>query len=54
MKTKPLKCLTYMGCIIWRNDEPGYRLRWSSIGIGAADTLAGMKRLIREHNNKEK
>lgn len=38
----------YMGTIIWRNTEPGYALRWYSLGYGAADTLAGMKQLIRE------
>ena len=36
----------YGGVIIWRATEPG-RLRWSAIGYGAADTLAGMKALIR-------
>jgi len=37
----------YRGVIIWRATEPG-RLRWSAIGYGAADTLAGMKALIRD------
>ena len=37
--------LTYRGVIIWRNDAPG-RLRWSALGYGAADTLAGMRQLI--------
>lgn len=43
----------YMGHILWRNTEPGSRLRWSALGIGASDTLAGMKSLIR-HNHKRK
>jgi hypothetical protein len=38
----------YRGVIIWRN-EPGYGLRWYATGYGAADTLAGMKALIREN-----
>jgi hypothetical protein len=38
----------YRGVIIWRNTRPGYALRWSATGFGAADTLAGMKALIRE------
>jgi hypothetical protein len=38
----------YRGVIIWRNARPGYALRWSATGFGAADTLAGMKALIRE------
>lgn len=37
----------YKGAIIWRNTEP-HKLRWYSLGYGAADTLAGMKQLIRE------
>ena len=39
---------TYYGREIYRNIGPGYRLRWYSIGIGSADTLAGMRELIRE------
>ena len=42
--------LTYMGRLIHRNTEPGYRLRYNALGIGAADTLAGIKRLIRNHD----
>jgi len=38
----------YMGETIFRNTEPGYRLRWYCMGYGAADTLAGMKQLIKE------
>ena len=38
----------YMGHTIWRNTEPGYRLRWSCVGVGSADTLAGIKRLIKD------
>jgi hypothetical protein len=44
----------YMGHTILLNHEPGSRLRWSCLGVGSADTLAGMKRLIREHNKKER
>jgi hypothetical protein len=44
---------TYCGASIYRNIEPGYRLRWTSLCFGnnyAADTLAGIKELIRgEH-----
>jgi hypothetical protein len=43
---KPRLCVEYRGVNIWRNTEPGPRLRWSAIGYGAADTLAGMKSLI--------
>jgi hypothetical protein len=45
--TMPKGYHEYRGVIIWRATEPG-RLRWSAIGYGAADTLAGMKALIRE------
>lgn len=38
----------YRGEVIFRNTSPGYALRWSCTGFGAADTLDGMKRLIRE------
>ena len=38
----------YMGESIMRNTCPGYALRWSCLGYGAADTLQGMKALIRE------
>lgn len=38
----------YMGEFIMRNTSPGYALRWSCLGYGAADTLQGMKDLIRE------
>jgi hypothetical protein len=40
--------VTYMGVNIWRNQGRGYGLRWSALGYGAADTLAGMKQLIKE------
>lgn len=36
---------TYKGVLIWRNTEPGYRLRWTG-GNLSADTLAGLKKLI--------
>lgn len=42
----------YKGVIIWRNTTPGYALRYTAqTGSGqklAADTLAGIKQLIRE------
>jgi hypothetical protein len=40
---------TYKGASIYRNTEPGYKLRWTSLCFGrsyAADTLAGIKELI--------
>jgi hypothetical protein len=40
--------VTYMGVNIWRNQGIGYGLKWSALGYGAADTLAGMKQLIKE------
>ncbi len=36
----------HKGAIIWRGSAHGYSLKYSSIGYGAADTLAGMKALI--------
>jgi len=42
---------TYKGCNIWRNTEPGYKLRyWAMTGNGqvAADTLQGIREAIRE------
>lgn len=45
MKTKPFH--HYRGRIIWRATSPGYALRWSCRGIGAADTLAEIKAIIR-------
>lgn len=44
----------YKGIAIWRNTEPGYRLRWTANVHGdkiAADTLAGLKRLITDNLN---
>jgi hypothetical protein len=41
---------TYMGVLIHRNTEP-HKLRWWAFGpqgLIAADTLAGIKSLIRE------
>jgi len=38
----------YMGETIWRNIDRPHALRWSCLGYGAADTLQGMKSLIRE------
>lgn len=40
---------TYFGHLIHKNTEPGHRLRYSCVGIGVADTLAGIKRLIKQH-----
>ena len=40
--------VTYYGVNIWRNQSPGHYLRWSAMGFGSADTLAGMKHLIKE------
>ena len=36
----------YRGVLLHRNTSPGYRLRWSALGYGAADTLEGMKQLV--------
>ncbi len=38
----------YKGVQIYRNTSPGYRLRYTALGYGAADTLQGMKQLIKE------
>lgn len=38
----------YMGEVIFRNINGGHALRWSCLGYGAADTLQGMKELIKE------
>lgn len=38
---------TYFGASIWRNTEPGYKLRWTA-GRFAADSLAGIRQLIKE------
>jgi len=37
-----------MGEIILRNTSPSHALRWLCIGYGAADTLAGVKSLIKQ------
>ena len=42
----------YRGRIIFRNTEPGCALRWSCLtknGRVSADTLAGLKKLIRQY-----
>lgn len=42
---------TYYGYVIFRNTIPGYALRYTCLGPNgrlAADTLAGMRELIRE------
>jgi hypothetical protein len=44
---KPKPYYTYFGHIIWRNTQSGNTLRYSSLGIGAANTLVGMKKLIK-------
>jgi hypothetical protein len=41
---------TYRGINIYHQLEPGYRLRWYTIVPNmAADTLTGIKSLIRSH-----
>jgi hypothetical protein len=41
---------TYRGINIYRQTEPGYKLPWYTIAPSmAADTLAGIKDLIRAH-----
>lgn len=40
---------TYLGHIIHENRTPGHHLRYSALGIGASNTLAGIKRLIKRH-----
>ena len=47
-KRKQRLIVEYRGITIWRNIDRPNALRWSALGIGAADTLAGMKKLIRE------
>jgi hypothetical protein len=45
----------YRGASIYRNTEPGYRLRWTALCFGkrfAADTLDGIRRLIREDSSQ--
>lgn len=46
-KRKLRLTVEYKGVTIWRNTTRPGALRWSAIGYGAADTLAGMKELIR-------
>ena len=46
---KPRMFLEYYGVMIFRNTEPGSRLRWSARGGFAADTLAGIKAAIRQY-----
>lgn len=51
MKTKTRLARLYRGVAIFPNTAPGYALRWSARHDGkplAADTLQGIKRLIRE------
>jgi hypothetical protein len=38
----------YRHAIIWKGAACGCALKYSSIGFGAADTLSGIKRLIKE------
>ena len=41
---------TYMSFNIYRNEEPGYKLRWYTVApMFSANTLAGVRDLIREH-----
>ncbi len=39
----------YRGHIIHVNHEPGHRLKYSVVGVGAANTLTGIKNLIKSH-----
>ncbi len=40
---------TYLGVNIYRNTEPGSRLRWSTVAPSlAADSLKGIRQLIKE------
>lgn len=47
MTRKTRNVLEYRGRLVFRCTIPGYRLKWSS-GRLAADTLAGIKALIRD------
>lgn len=49
---KPRLYFTYYGVTVWRNTEPGSKLRYSALGGLAADTQEGMKKLIREELGK--
>ena len=47
-----MKTYTYYGHMIYFDPQPGYKLPYSSYIDGLfryADTLAGMKRMIREY-----
>jgi hypothetical protein len=46
-KRKARAIVWYRGEAIFRNVSAGYALRWSCTGYGAADTLQGMKELIK-------
>ncbi len=52
----PLFHRQYLGRSIYRNDQPGYKLRWTATSPTgqrlAADTLEGIKQLIRESREK--
>lgn len=57
MKRQPRLIVEYRGCAIFRNTSPGYALRWQTTCNGlrlAADTLAGVKALIRETLESDK
>jgi hypothetical protein len=48
---------TYRGATLERNTKPGYRLRWTAYipsrsETVAADTLQGVKQLVREKTRK--
>lgn len=50
-----MKMYTYFGNIIYYDPQPGYKLPYSVYIDGLfryADTLAGVKRLVREYLNK--
>ena len=45
---------TYFGINIYLKTSPGYALRWTTVEGGlAADTLAGIRELIREYQNEK-
>lgn len=39
----------YLGHILWPCGHNSAGMRWHSLGIGRADTLAGMKRMVALH-----
>jgi hypothetical protein len=43
----------YRGAVIWYDGRAPGRLAWTALEYGAADTLEGMKRLIRRGKGLE-